>query len=37
LKPAKCKFEKKEVDFLGAQLSYEEIAIELVKVSGIKE
>jgi hypothetical protein len=37
LKPAKCKFEKKEVDFLGARLGHGKIAIEPVKVQGITD
>jgi hypothetical protein len=36
LKPAKCKFEK-EVDFLGARLGHGEVAMEPVKIGGIRD
>jgi hypothetical protein len=37
LKPARCEFEKEEVDFLGAQLRHGEVAMEPVKIGGIAD
>jgi hypothetical protein len=37
LKPAKCEFEKEEVDFLGARLGHGEMAMEPVKIGGIAD
>src|SRR5260370_8972117 len=37
LKPEKCKFEQKEVEFLGLVISKDHVAMDLMKVHGVTE
>src|SRR5258705_12078538 len=37
LKPEKCKFEQKEVEYLGLVISKDHVAMDLMKVHGVTE
>src|SRR5260221_13694837 len=37
LKPEKCKFEQKEVEYLGLVISKDHVAMDLMKVCGVME
>lgn len=37
LKPEKCKFEKTKIEYLGMVISYNHVAMDPVKVAGVKE
>src|SRR5258707_13305541 len=37
LKPEKCKFEQKEVEYLGLVISKDHVAMDLTKVHGVTE